>query len=140
MGHTHPAGVNALLCSTVADLVTAGSLFPDQIVVLGRHRILIDYADPGLVLARGVRERLRLHGAKHCAVPKAIYLRNHGLFALGSSPDEVKRITVMAEKCAQVLLGASAVGEVVFLSDSDAERIDIRPDELYRRTLLIGPA
>jgi len=138
VGHTHPVSVNALLCSTSASLLTAGSLFPDQVVVLGRHRLLVDYHDPGLVLAREVRGLLRDHVTQHGRVPKVIYLRNHGMFALGASPDEVKRITLMAEKCAQILLQAPR-GEVVFLSELDTARIDERPDELYRRERLGQP-
>ena len=139
VGHSHPVAVNSLLCSTSAPLLTAGSLFPDQVVVLGRHRLMVEYTDPGLALARVVRRLLRDHVTAHGAVPKVIYLRNHGMFALGASADEVKRITLMAEKCAQILLQASSSGEVVFLSESDARRIDERPDELFRRALLSKP-
>ena len=114
----------------------AGSLFPDQIVVMGRHSLLVPYVDPGLGLARHVREALRAHQDRHGSYPKAIYLQNHGLFALGSSPDDATHVTEMAVKTARILLGALSVGRPVYLDERDAERIDTRPDEVLRRSML----
>jgi rhamnose utilization protein RhaD (predicted bifunctional aldolase and dehydrogenase) len=136
VGHTHPVPVNALLCSPSADALTRGSLFPDQIVVLGTDPLLVPYVDPGLELARTVRRMLREHLATTGRVPKVVYLRNHGMFALGSSAAEVVRITEMAVKVAQILLGAFAAGGPVYLSDEAVARIDTRPDELLRRAAL----
>lgn len=136
VGHTHPIAVNALLCSPRAALLVEGSLFPDQIVVLGTDPLLVPYIDPGLKLARAVRrmlaERLRTTGR----VPKAVYLQNHGMFALGASPAEVLQITEMAVKVAAVIGGTLAAGGPVFLSAADVARIDTRPDELLRRDAL----
>jgi rhamnose utilization protein RhaD (predicted bifunctional aldolase and dehydrogenase) len=134
--HTHPIAVNSVLCSNQAELLVRGSLFPDQIVVLGRHPLLMPYVDPGLPLARAVQRSLREHLDRHGEPPRVIYLRNHGMFALGSSPQQALQITEMAVKVARVLLGAAAMGGPVFLSDDDAERIDTRPDEILRRRLL----
>ncbi|WP_419818228.1 class II aldolase/adducin family protein [Glaciibacter flavus] len=136
VGHTHPTAVNSLLCSTQADALVAGGLFPDQIVVLGQHQLLIPYTDPGLPLARLVRERLQEFMAKYGSCPKVIYLVNHGMFALGQTAEEVSQITHMAAKSARILAGALAVGAPIHLSARDAERIDTRPDELLRRAAL----
>lgn len=136
VGHTHPTSVNALLCSTSAELLVAGSLFPDQIVVLGAHALLVPYVDPGVRLARHVRGMLLEHIQAHGEAPRAIYLRNHGMFAVGSSPAQVLGITQMAQKCAKTILGAASVGEVQFMPDAEVARIDSRPDEKYRRALL----
>jgi rhamnose utilization protein RhaD (predicted bifunctional aldolase and dehydrogenase) len=139
IAHTHPTVVNSILCSTQPSLLE-GSLFPDQIVTLGRHPLVIPYIDPGLPLAQYVALRLEEHRAQHGTTPKAIYLANHGMFALGSSFDEVSRITDMAVKVARVLLGTFAVGGPSFLSALQADRIDTRPDEVYRRKLLSDDA
>ncbi len=135
VAHTHPTAVNALLCSSKANDLVAGSLFPDQIVVLGRNPLFLSYVDPGLPLAIFAGERLSAHVATY-GVPKAIYLANHGLFALGGSAEETVRITQMAVKSARVLLGALSVGGAVFLDQEHASRIDTRPDEKYRREVL----
>lgn len=134
--HTHPAAVNGLLCSDRTELLTRGSLFPDQIVVMGRHPLLIPYIDPGLPLARAVSVALDRHIAQHGERPRVIYLQNHGIFALAGTAEETLSITEMTVKCAQVLGSALAFGEPVFLSDEHASRIDTRPDEIERRRLL----
>ncbi|MBF4573087.1 class II aldolase/adducin family protein [Herbiconiux sp. VKM Ac-1786] len=136
VGHTHPVPVNALLCSPRASLLVDGALFPDQIVVLGTDPLLVPYVDPGLPLARVVRRMLRSRLDATGSVPKVVYLGNHGMFALGSSPAEVLRITEMAVKVAQVVLGSLAAGGPVYLSAEDVARIDTRPDELLRRAAL----
>jgi rhamnose utilization protein RhaD (predicted bifunctional aldolase and dehydrogenase) len=128
VGHTHPVPVLALLCSVHAEQLTQ-PLFPDQIVVLGPRPLLLGYADPGLTLARAVADALE-------PGTRTVYLGNHGLFALGDSPEDVLRITAMAVKAAQVLAGALAAGGAVPLEAKDAARIDTRPDEHYRRRAL----
>lgn len=132
VGHTHPIPVNALLCSPHASLLVDGALFPDQIVVLGTDPLLVPYVDPGLRLAQEVRRMLRETGR----APRAIYLQNHGMFALGANAAEVVQITAMAVKVAQVLLGSLAAGGPAFMDPAEVARIDTRPDELLRRAAL----
>jgi rhamnose utilization protein RhaD (predicted bifunctional aldolase and dehydrogenase) len=86
IGHTHPVPVLALQCSRHAESLATEMLFPDQIVVLGRRPLFVPYVDPGLALARRVRDDLRAHVSRHGESPKVIYLGNHGLFALGATP------------------------------------------------------
>ena len=136
--HTHPVVVNSLLCSSRADHLVRGSYFPDQIVTLGRHNLLIPYVDPGLKLAHVALGMVRDHFTEHEAVPKVIYLANHGMFALGGSTAEAKQITLMAVKTARVVLGALSAGDPVLLSEQNVDRIHTRPDEIFRRALLAG--
>ncbi|MBK0417533.1 class II aldolase/adducin family protein [Leucobacter sp. CSA1] len=136
VAHSHPTDVNALLCSERAELLIEGGLFPDQIVVLGATPLLVDYIDPGIRLAREVALLLAEHIERHGESPRVIYLRNHGMFALGASAAEVLGITRMAQKCARVLIGAAAVGGVQFMPAEEVVRIDSRPDEQFRRGLL----
>jgi rhamnose utilization protein RhaD (predicted bifunctional aldolase and dehydrogenase) len=132
VGHTHPVPVLALLCSRHAPMLATHLLFPDQIVVLGRRPLFVPYVDPGLALARRVRDEIEAHGEPQ----KVIYLGNHGLFALGRSPEHVLQITAMAVKASRVLAGALAAGGVTPLPEADADRIDARLDEHYRRAAL----
>jgi rhamnose utilization protein RhaD (predicted bifunctional aldolase and dehydrogenase) len=136
VGHTHPIEINSILCSQQSELIVAGPLFPDQIVVCGRHPLLVPYVDPGLPLARDVRERLRGHLERHGSPPKLIYLENHGMVALGRSTGEVLQITQMAVKAARILLGTLACGGPRPLTIEAAERIDVRPDEHHRQAML----
>lgn len=138
VGHTHPTSVNAVLCSDRAWMLSAGAIFPDQIVVLGRHPLHVPYADVGLPLARALRDGLRTH-VEHVGVPpKTVYLQNHGLVALASSAGGVEGITAMADKHARIMAGALAAGGPVFLTPEQADSLDTRPDEEYRRRVLGG--
>jgi rhamnose utilization protein RhaD (predicted bifunctional aldolase and dehydrogenase) len=137
-GHTHPTAVNALLCSDRAEELVAGALFPDQVIVCGRNALLVPYAEPGLPLARAVRDGLRRHLDAHGRPPRLVYLGNHGIVAMAGSPAEVLQITEMSVKAARVLRGALAVGRPVYLPADSADRLDRRPDEVHRRRILAG--
>lgn len=136
IAHSHPTHVNALLCSRHPELLVEGALFPDQIVVLGATPLLVPYVDPGLALARDVRTRMRAHERAHGTAPSTVYLQNHGMFAIGANPTQVLGMTAMAQKCAQAIIGAAAVGGVNFMPEREVRRIDTRPDEVYRRAML----
>jgi hypothetical protein len=51
-------------------------------------------------------------------------------------PEHVLRITAMAVKASRVLAGALAAGGATPLTEADADRIDARLDEHYRRERL----
>jgi rhamnose utilization protein RhaD (predicted bifunctional aldolase and dehydrogenase) len=136
VGHTHPTTVNSILCSDRAEALSAGAIFPDQVVVLGRYPLLIPYADVGLPLARALRDGLREHKQRVGAPPKTIYLQNHGLVALSESASGVEQVTTMAAKHARIMAGVLAIGEPVYLSTEQANRLDTRSDEEYRRRVL----
>jgi rhamnose utilization protein RhaD (predicted bifunctional aldolase and dehydrogenase) len=136
IGHTHPVATNGLLCSVHAETALSGRLCPDHIVVMGRATVFVPYVDPGLVLAREVRDRVRSFIERENELPKAIALQNHGLFALGPTAKAVMNITDMAEKMSHVLLGAYSAGGPSFMTASDIDRIATRPDEKYRQEKL----
>jgi len=138
VGHTHPTAVNSVLCSDRAGALSEGAIFPDQVVVLGRYPLHLPYADVGLPLAHTLRDGLRQHRQRVGAPPKTVYLQNHGLVALGGSASEVEQITTMADKHARIMAGALAAGEPVYLTAEQADRLDTRSDEEYRRRVLQG--
>lgn len=140
IAHTHPTAVNAILCSQHPELLVGGALFPDMIVVLGRRQLLLPYVDPGVPLARAVRDAIRAFVAEEGASPRVIYLANHGLFVLAASPDEALQITSMVVKVARIIAGALAAGGPRFLDPANVDRIESRPDEQYRRALLTAQA
>jgi rhamnose utilization protein RhaD (predicted bifunctional aldolase and dehydrogenase) len=136
VAHTHATTANMLTCSQAFDTAFSGRLFPDEIVVCGVAPLLIPYTDPGVILARKFRELLGVYLDTYGETPKTVYMQNHGLIALGSSPQHVESITAMAVKTARVLLGTFAAGGPHFLTAKDVARIHTRPDELYRRQSL----
>lgn len=136
VGHTHPIAVNALACSQLAANGGIGRLFPDEIVVCGPAPAFVPYTDPGLPLARAVRDTYRRFADEWGMPPKVVLMQNHGLIALGSSIQEVDNITAMYDKTCRVLAGTMAFGGPHYLSEEAVGRIHTRPDELYRRQQL----
>ncbi|MDQ7027817.1 MAG: class II aldolase/adducin family protein [Anaerolineae bacterium] len=137
IGHTHPVAVNHLLCSNRAETFATQRTFPDEVVLCGPESVFVPYADPGLPLAIVMREKVRAYMAQYHEAPKVILLANHGLIALGSTPAEVLNITAMCVKAADILSGAYAVGDPVFMCKDDIMHIYKRPDEIDRRNLFV---
>ena len=136
VGHTHPLAVNAVLCSERAAEFASRRLFPDEVVCCGAESVLVPYIDPGLSLARAIRTAIEEHHASAGEIPRVVLLRNHGLIALGATPAAVLAATLMANKAAEIFLGASALGGPGFLEAEQVTRISGRRDEHYRRRAL----
>ena len=136
VGHCHPLTVNQVLCSPRARDFAERRLFPDEVVCCGAQSVFIPYADPGLPLAREIAERTRAFVEKEGEVPRLILLQNHGLIALGATPQAVLASTLMATKAAAIFMGAAAMGGPNFLTPQHVERIASRPDEAHRQRQL----
>ncbi len=136
VAHTHPVAVNVLMCSMQGPEAFAGRIFPDEIVVCGPAPAYVPYTDPGLPLARVVRDTYRRYADTWGVAPKVILMQNHGMIALGSSPREVDSITAMFVKTCRILAGTYALGGPHFLTEEHMQRIYTRPEEAYRRKAL----
>ena len=136
IGHTHPVAVNSLTCSVGFEAAFAGRLFPDEIVICGPAPLLVPYVDPGVPLARYIQQQLAVYADRYGQPPRVILMQNHGLIALGRTPQQVENITLMMVKTARILLGAITAGGPRFMAQADVDRIHTRPDELYRRQKL----
>jgi rhamnose utilization protein RhaD (predicted bifunctional aldolase and dehydrogenase) len=136
VGHTHPTAVNAVLCSQQVEEAIAGRLFPDEIVYCGPAPVYVPYTDPGVPLARAVRDSIRRYLDERGEAPKVVLMQNHGLIALGKTALDVENVTAMYVKAARVLLATFALGGPHFLSPQAVARIHTRPDELYRRRVM----
>jgi rhamnose utilization protein RhaD (predicted bifunctional aldolase and dehydrogenase) len=137
VGHTHPVAVNQLLCSKLARTFAKRRLFPDEIVCCGAESVFVPYADPGLKLAQAIRAAVVAYLKRLARPPRVILLENHGLIALGSTPESVLAATLMAAKAAEIFTGAAAIsGSPCFLTPLQVARIAGRPDEHYRQKAL----
>ena len=136
VGHTHPIGVNSICCSPRAAEFAHKRLFPDEIVCCGAQSVLVPYVNPGVPLARAIRDEVETFRGKWNQVPRLILLRNHGMIALGKTPDAVLATTLMAEKAAHIWLGAATLGGPTFLSDEQVEYIAGWNAEAYRQKML----
>lgn len=138
IAHTHPVAVNRLLCSSHAQTFAQHRTCPDEVVLCGPESVFVPYIDPGLPLALEIRQQVRAYMEKYDEAPKVILLANHGLITLAQTPTEALNISDMCIKGAEILWGALAIGEPVFLSDEDVMHLYRRPDEIYRRKLFVG--
>jgi rhamnose utilization protein RhaD (predicted bifunctional aldolase and dehydrogenase) len=136
VGHTHPIAVNAILCTPHAKTFATRRLCPDEIVCCGTEFVLVPYVDPGLKLAQQIRRSVLAYVKRLARAPRVILLENHGLIALGGTPEAVLAATLMAVKAAEIYAGAVALGSPRFLSSAVVARIAGRPDELYREKML----
>jgi rhamnose utilization protein RhaD (predicted bifunctional aldolase and dehydrogenase) len=136
VGHCHPVAVNQVLCSPRARDFAERRLFPDEVVCCGPQSVFVPYADPGLPLAREIAERTRSYIEKEGLVPRLILLQNHGIIALGSTPQSVMASILMAAKAAAIFMGAAAMGGPNFLPPQHVDRIASRPDETHRQNQL----
>lgn len=137
VGHTHPVAANILLCSKHARLFAASRIFPDEIVCCGVESVFVPYTDPGLELARAIKVAVEEFITRLSRPPRVIHLENHGIIALGATPQAVLAATLMTVKAAEIFVGAMTVaGEPQFLTPDQIHRIAGRPDEHYRQKAL----
>ncbi len=136
VGHTHPIAVNQILCSPRAADFATKRTFPDEIVCCGVRSVLVPYVDPGLTLARTIRDGWNRHMSEFGQLPRIVLLQNHGLFAPAANAAGVMAATLMAVKAAEIFVGAAALGGPVFLPEGQVSRIESRPDEHHRRKAL----
>lgn len=139
VAHTHPVAVNQILCSEHGPLFADKRLMPDQVVCCQAKSLWIPYVDPGVDLAREIAKRMRVFIAGTGTAPNTILCQNHGLITLGPTADAAWGAMIMAEKSAQVFVGAVSIsgsGLPVFMPDEEVDRIVGRPDEAYRRQIL----
>jgi rhamnose utilization protein RhaD (predicted bifunctional aldolase and dehydrogenase) len=133
VGHTHPVSVLKILCSKLGVKPFRRHIFPDEIVVCGRHLAAVPYVDPGIRLAVALRKSLQRFTLEHGGAPKVILMINHGPVVLGQTEREVLNLMLMLDKWASILVGNYTVSEPQFLKEKISDRIENRPDEHYRR-------
>ena len=136
VGHTHPVAINSIVTTNHGKTFATRRLCPDEIVCCGAEFVLVPYVDRGLELARAIRQALLSYVKRLSRPPRIILLENHGLIALGATPEAVKAATFMAVKAAKIYAAACALGTPRFLSTAVERRIAGRPDEHYREKMI----
>lgn len=136
VAHTHPTAVNIILCSDRAGLFANRRMFPDEIVCCGPRSLLIGYEDPGVRLAAAIRDGWRCFVDDNGFTPRLILVQNHGIIAVGPTPEAVLATTFMTVKAAEIFAGACAIGEPICIDPDEVMHIHNRLDEQYRREKL----
>ena len=138
VAHAHPVSANSILCGKLGAEPFMRPLFPDSIVVCGHHPAVVPYVDPGFYLGHAIRTELRRYQDAYGRSPKLLLMVNHGITALGQTAQEALNIMRMADKWSKILLATYASGGPNYMPEEEAERIDNRLDEVYRRKVLTG--
>ena len=79
--HTHPAKVNAVMCSNNAES-TCSELF-------GEQSLFIPYTDPGYILFKKVETEIAQFTSKFGKAPQIIFLENHGVFVAADTVSDI---------------------------------------------------
>ena len=136
VGHTHAPAVNGILCSPRAREFAVKRIFPDEIVCCDVASVFVPYTDPGLRLAQEIRKRTGAFIRKHQRPPRWCCWKITASSRWAKPPRPCWPAMLMAEKAAQIWLGAASLGGPVFLSPKQVARIAGRPDEAWRRKAL----
>jgi rhamnose utilization protein RhaD (predicted bifunctional aldolase and dehydrogenase)/NAD(P)-dependent dehydrogenase (short-subunit alcohol dehydrogenase family) len=124
--HTHPTTVNAVTCAT------RGAEIAERL--FGQSVLWVLYTDPGLPLARVIRDARRGHEERTGkAAPRAMLLQNHGLIVAGESIVEIEETSARLVAAIQAHLAEAAA-----ISWGDVERL--ADDEARAALRAVGPA
>lgn len=82
--HTHPALINGITCSKNAEELVS-KLFGDK-------ALWVSITNPGYILAKVVRDKIKEHLKSGKEFPIMIFLQNHGVFVSGNSIEEIDSI------------------------------------------------
>lgn len=117
VGHTHPTAINSILCSMKAEEIIKSRIIPNELAYFGQAPIFIEHPEPGIGLARAIRQKTLDYIKTNGYTPKAIMVQSHGLIAIGNTPREVEAITAIWCKTARVIANTFLFGGPRFLSD-----------------------
>jgi rhamnose utilization protein RhaD (predicted bifunctional aldolase and dehydrogenase) len=137
VAHSHATAVNGLTCGKGWPGTLAGRMCPDEAVVMGPDSVFVPYVDPGVILAKAIADGIAAYRAQWQAVPKVIYMQNHGVIALGATAQEALNVTAMAIKAARMrAIVLASGGGLALLDRATVLHLLGRPDEKYRQQAL----
>ena len=135
--HTHPTAVNSIACSVNSKEALSGMLFPDEVNFCNTSVLFVEWAQPGLALARKVMEGIIRYKEAYKIPPRVIVMQNHGLVTLGEKRTQAENITAMFVKACRILIGTYSLGGPRFMTEKDLDRIFIRPYEMHRKEVIL---
>jgi len=122
--HTQPIPINQVICSPRARQFSDRRNLPEEILACGQASVLVPFMPPGLLLAKEIRRKIVLWRDRYKTIPRLILIQNHGMIAMGETVEEVKTITEMAVKYAEIFVGAAMMGGPEFLKPNYVTQID----------------
>ncbi len=114
--HCHPLVGNALTCNEDAEALAAS--------LLGDEAVVVPYIDPGVPLARGVRDARRAYTERTGRpAPGITFLRNHGIIASGDSQAEVADRVRRLTDAIQAAIDATPLPQAPVVDESELTRV-----------------
>ncbi|MEM7234761.1 MAG: SDR family NAD(P)-dependent oxidoreductase, partial [Planctomycetota bacterium] len=107
--HTHPVGLNALLCSK-----DSRDLWTSAVKGLEKKALYIPYVDPGYTLAAFFAKELATFEAERGHKPSVVVLENHGLFVAADEVDECLALSKRVTQAGKRWLGRGAINPSQF--------------------------
>ena len=136
VSHTHPINTVKILCSGRTVAFAHNRLFPDQVVRNGIVSCLVPYATPGVPLMEQIEIFVTEFIEREKFFPKLILLQNHGIITASASAKDCATAALMCEKSAEIFIGAKLLNNMTFLSPEAVAKINVDPNEKYRRNLI----
>jgi NAD(P)-dependent dehydrogenase (short-subunit alcohol dehydrogenase family)/rhamnose utilization protein RhaD (predicted bifunctional aldolase and dehydrogenase) len=135
--HTHPVGLNALLCSR-----DSRRLAEALCRRLGTEPLHVEYVDPGFTLAARLKEEIAAYEARHGRPPRAVLLDNHGLFVAAPEAEECLELSRKLTGAGQRWLGRARVNPLEFalVSGLDGRRNGTGVERIAGRAVLVRGA
>ena len=100
--HLHPLTANALTCNDDTDRLTER--------LLGDRAVVVDYIDPGVPLARGIKAARDAHVARTGQpAPPVTLLRNHGIIVAGDTAAELAERVALVTDAVRTAIDAAPV-------------------------------
>jgi len=122
--HTQPIPINQVICSPRARQFSDRRNLPEEILACGQASVLVPFMPPGLPLAKEIRRKIALWRDRYKTTPRLILIQNHGMIAMGETAEEVKTLTEMAVKYAEIFVGAAMMGGPEFMKPNYVTQID----------------
>jgi len=130
LAHVQPVLVNQILASPRARQFADRRITLRDVYNCGSTAALVPYADPGIALAKEVRNKVSLWRDRSRIDPNVVLLQNNGMVVLGNSPEEIIESIEKMLRAADVFVGASLLGGPQFLTVANIGRATE-----YRRTI-----
>ncbi|MBI4605641.1 MAG: SDR family oxidoreductase [Planctomycetes bacterium] len=125
--HTHPVGLNALLCSRRSREVVEGALEKVLEKVLENVAgaaagppLYVPYVDPGYTLAARLAREIDAYDARHGRRPSVVLLENHGVFVAAEEPEACLELHRAVTDAGRAWIGGARVNPVELPQRLDA--------------------
>ena len=113
--HTHPMLVNGMTCAKDGK-AACQTLFPEA--------LWLDFIDPGFTLCIKVRQEILKYSETHGREPALIFLKNHGVFVAGDSPEAIRSLyTNIFETLQAQYAKAGIVSDVAVAPCAEADAV-----------------